>query len=439
MKLHNHQALGKRSPLRLFLILTLALALISGCSSSGDDHTEASEAPNPGDEPNGENLIVGTPDGPQSLAFVSTRASDFSSGQLIRLSLTEGNIQTGEYTGTGSDIDVDNDSSGVYQVGRFGIDSITRFDPLDTSLAYYQLSVNGEDTQTANPQDLAFVDDSKGYLTRRNSDKLWIIDPQPDAMPATTDDFKLGEIDLGAYDNDLPNMTDAIIVDNKLFVLLERLNELPNGFQVPDKPGYVAVFDTLTDQEIPTGQSGNDLNGIRLQVNNPTALQYNESTGQIYVVGRGNFTQNDEITTDYYSGGVQVIDPTTYQSSLLLDDGNADQNNGYFLDGIVVSSTLAYIVTGVPEDSEQLLSPLDTQLRTFNPDTGALSDPISDPLIAGKQISVLAIGPDNHLWVGIDGQTPGFARIDLQNNTVDPNPVVLSLIPSGIAFLSVGP
>jgi DNA-binding beta-propeller fold protein YncE len=384
--------------------------------------------------PDNQNPIGNPADPRQSLAFVTTRAPDFSSGQLIRLSLSENNVVTGQYMATGSDIDVDTDGSHVYQIGRFSIDSITRYDPLDTSLFDYQLSVNDEDTLSANPQDMAFVDESKGYLTRRGSEKLWIIDPSPENSPVTVEDFRIGELDLGAYDIDLPNMTDAIIVDDKLFVLLELLNELPDGNQIPDKPGFIAVFDTRTDQEINTGQSGNNLDGIRLLTANPTALQYNESTGQIYVIGRGNFFENETITDDFYSGGVEVIDPTTYQHSLLVDDGTAEENNGYFLDGVVVNDSLGYLITA--DYDPEIFSVVNTQLRTFNPQTGDVSEPIADLITASENLTLLAIGPDEHLWIGIDSSTPGFARINLQTGELDSNRVATSLIPSGISFLS---
>lgn len=413
--------------------MALTLSLAAGCSSNDDDDL----GNNPGETPTDGGPAIGAPEAEQSLAFASTRARNFTSGQLIRISLSEGNVVTGSYPATGSDIDVDTDGTNIYEIGRFNIDSVTRYDPLDTSVVDYQLSVNGGDTNLANPQDLVFVDETKGYLTRRGSDKLWIIDPEPDNTPATVEDFLIGELDLGAYDTDLPNMTDALIVDDKLFVLMERLNELPTGSQVADKQAFIAVFDTRTDTEITTGQSGNDLDGIQLLTRNPTHLQYNESTGQIYVIGRGNFFENTELPIDFYTGGVEVIDPTTYEHSLLLDDGTAEDNNGYFIDGVIVNETLGYLITG--EYNPAIFSIDNTQLRTFNPSTGELSEPVANLIeSATENLSMLAIGTDNHLWVGIDSATPGFERIDLQTGEIASERVATMLIPSGVSFLTVG-
>ncbi|MBX2879094.1 MAG: hypothetical protein KTR32_04130 [Granulosicoccus sp.] len=450
---------NSNKPRPFFWAIVLAMFVVAGCSSSDDDTqptdtlgdgTESpSETDNGGmngagsedmDDPGAsedtdDDPALGSSDAEQSLAFVSTRAIDFTSGQLVRISLTEGNIVTGEYPGTGSDIDVDTDGENVYQIGRFNIDSVTRFDPIDTSLVDYQISVNGDDTNLANPQDLAFIDQTKGYLTRRGSSNLWIIDPEPDNTPATTEDFRIGEIDLSAYDIDLPNMTDALIVDDKLFVLLERLSELPDGNQIADKPGYVAVFDTRTDTEIDTGQGSDALMGIQLLVNNPTDLQYNEATGQIYVIGRGNYFENPTVPGDYYSGGVETIDPQTYQHSLLLDDGSADDNDGYFLNGLIINLSLGYLITA--DYNAETFSFENMQLRAFDPSTGSMLDAVANLANSSESLTLLAAGPDNHLWIGIAGDNPGFERINLDTGNIADERVATSLVPSGISFVTL--
>lgn len=354
-----------------------------------------------------------------SFAFAATRSSDFGSGRIDRISLTDGNTVDGSYPATLSDIVVTTDDTNVYQIGRFNIDSVTRFDAVDTSITDYQYSVNDDSPSSANPYSLAFVNESKAYLSRYGSTELWIIDPRGE----TEASFKTGSIDLSAYDADVPNMSDTLIVGDKLFVLMERLT----GF-VPDKTAYIAVIDTTTDTEIQTNQGTNDLLGIALSVTNPTGLQYNDETGEIYVLGRGNFFENAVVTDDFHSGGLEVIDPDTYEHQLLIDDGTDADNQGYFFGLSVINASLGYLQTyqdfGV------------TTLRTFNPTTGLLSD----DLIEGLQdvdITVLAHGPDNHLWVGINGAVPGFHRIDLTTGIVADEIVATDLIPIGLTFINV--
>jgi len=408
----------------------ITLSVLSACSSNDN---------NPSDQPPGDGPIIGNP-AAETFAFVASRATDFSSGQIERLSLSDGNTVSGTYPATGSDIRVDAPGTGshIYQVGRFLIDTITRFSATDTSVVDYQLSVNGEDTSAANPYDLAFVNEDVAYLTRRSGTKLWMVDPTPDNTPATVEDFKILELDLGAYskgtaDNiDPPDMTDAIIVDNKLFVLMENLTQTPDGLQLPDSRAYLAVFDTLTNQEIDTNQSGNNLNGILLQTVNPTALQYNEDTGFIYVVGRGNFFESADVAGDPYTGGIEAIDPTLYLSALVLDDGTQENNRGFFTDAVILNSTLGYLAT--LEGYDEKFRSIST-LQTFNPSTGEISEPI--PELVDLDITTMQVGSDNHLWVGINTDSEaGFVRINLEDGVLAQERVSTQLVPSNIVFLT---
>ena len=403
--------------LKSVFIASLLSALVA-CSSSDDNPTAPTDPADPTDPGD----LIGNPDpGPEQLAFAFTRASNFGSGRIDRLTITDGYTVNGMYPATLSDNAIATDGNKIYQIGRFNIDSVTRFDPVDTSVVDYQISVIGDSTDSTNPQSLAFIDDSKAYLTRRNSNSILIVDPTPEIES----DFTLGEIDLSAYDTDFPNATDAIIVDDKLFVLMERLNDTTFS---NDNVGYVAVFNTITDTEIDTQQGFNGLRGIALSVTNPTALQYNEATGSIYVVGRGNYFENDAVTADFHSGGVEVINPSTYTHQLLIDDGTDESNQGYFVDAQVVSPNLGYLLTyqsfGV------------TTLRTFNPSNGELTDtPVAG--LENVDITTLALGPDNKLWVGINDATPGFMLIDTETGEVQAERVVTELIPTDVVFLTV--
>jgi len=398
----RHIATSHFTPRIKTSLLILALASLTACSSDNDD------AP-----------AQVTPDG--QYAYVATRAAAYGSGRVDRLSLAEGNTVDASYRAASSDIGIDTDGVNLYQLGRSQSDSITRYDARDTSIVDYQYSVNDESTTAANPQDLAFVDEGKAYLTRRGSDALWIINPSAESEA----EFKLGEIDLSAYNTDLPFMTDAIIVGDKLFVLLERLM---GPQQVADKAAYIAVFDTATDTEIDTGQGSNGLKGIELDVRNPTALQYNEETQQIYVVGRGNFFESTLVEGDFHTGGIVEIDPTTYEHTLLIDDGTDADNQGYFVDIRVIDANLGYLLTyesfGV------------STLRTFSPLTGTLTDAVI-PELEDVDITTLAEGPDDHLWVGINDATPGFYRIDLATGELAQDRVATKLVPMSVQFIDL--
>jgi hypothetical protein len=387
-----------------YAVALAGISTLAACSSSDSDPSDP---------------IVTT--GTYGFAVV---VGEDGAGRVDRISLSDGNTVNGSYPATGSDIRVTTDDTNLYQIGRFQIDSLTRFDAGDTSITDYQLTVNDAPdsdglTSPANPYSLAFVNESKAYLTRYGSTELWIIDPRGESETP----FKTGEIDLSAYDADVPNMSDSLIVGDKLFVLMERLTTW-----IPDKSAYVAVFDITTDLEIETNQSDSDLLGIELPVRNPTALQYNAATGEIYVVGRGNIYSNSSVTDDFHSGGIVVIDPDTYETELLVDDGTDADNQGYFADAQIISASLGYLLT---YESYQV-----TTLRAFNPITGV----VSDDVIAGLQdvdITVLAQGPDNHLWVGVNGETNGFYRIDLATGLIAEEIVATGLRPIDLTFINL--
>lgn len=412
------------------VLLAASLLALSACSSNDNDNDTEIDTTDPEDitESPTVNPPLGSPEEGQ-FAFFASRSSDFGSGRVERISLDD-NIVSGSYPATLSDITVDTDGENVYEIGRFNLDSVTRYDPVDTSIVDYQISVVEDDGLTTNPQSLVFIDETKGYLTRRSSNDLLIIDPNPE----TDADFIISEIDLGAYDTDFPDMTDMIIVDDRLFVLMENLTRLESGSQIPERRGFIAVFDTRTDIEIETNQSPGNLRGIELLVTNPTALQFNEETGEIYVVGRGNFFESPDITTDFHSGGIEVIDPTTFEHSLLLDDGTDDDNEGFFVDAVVINPNLGYLLTYAGFDLTTFQSI--TTLRTFNPTTGVLLDTLFEGL-QDVDITVLAEGPDNHLWVGINDATPGFIRIDLATGEIASERVATSLIPIELVFVTV--
>jgi hypothetical protein len=385
-------------------VAVVSLLTLAACSSS--DPVPA-ETPEPGANST-------------SYAYTASRASDYGSGRIDRISLSNGNTVDGSYPATLSDIAVTTDGTNVYQIGRFGIDSVTRFDAVDTAAADYQYSVNVDSEDgSANPYSLAFLSDTKAYLSRYGSTNLWVIDPRGD----TEESFKTSEIDLSAYDADGPNMSDVLIVGDKLFVLMERLT----GF-VPDKTAYIAVIDTVTDTEVQTNQGADGLLGIQLSVTNPTGLQYNAETGEIYVLGRGNYFENAAVTSDFHSGGVIAIDPETFEQVELIDDGTDADNQGYFYRLKVINASLGYLLTyqsfGV------------TTLRTFNPTTGLMSEDLIEGL-QGVDVTVLAHGPDNHLWVGINGPAAGFHRIDLATGVVADEIVATELIPIGLTFIDV--
>ena len=394
--------------------------LALGACSSSDDNSGISDG------------FIDENDGMTTYGYAFTRTPTFSAGEIVRISLTDGNTIDGAYEETLSDFNIATDGEALYQIGRLDIDTLTRYAAIDTSLADFDVSVLGDSMASTNPQSIAFLSEDLAYLTRRSSDSLLIIDPTPEQP--TEESVISGEISLAAYNRvidgvtDFPDMTDALVVDNKLFVLLEN----QDGF-APINQGYIAVIDTVLNEEIDTERGVFPLRGIELNTVNPTSMHFNEDTGLIYVTGRGNSFGNPDVPGDPYTGGIESIDPVTFQPSLLVDDGTAEDNQGFFTDAVVVDETLGYVVTldGFNADFSAINS-----LRTFNPMTGEVSDPVAGT--EGLSLTNITLAPDDHLWVGIQTDTPGFLRIDIATGIVAEQQVFTDLIPhNNFVFIDV--
>ena len=362
--------------------------------------------------------IVITNDVTGSNVAIATRAADYTSGRMDLHDVATGNLSL-SYPATGSDIRAASDGSNIYQIARFQMDNITKFETGSATVAY-QYSVNGTDA-AANPYQLIFASENKAYLLRYGSDKIWIINPNADSEAG----FKLGELDISAYDTDAPNANSAVIIGSKLFVLMERLE----GFNVT-KQGYVAVFDTTTETEIDTGQGTADgLMGIALGVQNPESLQYNRSNGLLYLTGRGNIFKADATAAggDRFTGGLVTIDPTSYVPTLLLDDGTEDNNQGFFKSAIAFNADTGYVLSYTGGFSGT------NTLRRFNATTGTLADGAIAGLEAAD-ITVIAEAPGNQLWVAVNAATPVVNRIDISTD-MSVGTFNTELVPLNFAFV----
>lgn len=375
-----------------FALVGFSALALAACDSSSND-----SAVQPSANPNACAAGVTSP-------MVAMAAKIEQTGVIQVRSQSDGTLHC-SLPATTTDTRVTTNGSDIYQIGRYQQDFLAKFSLDDVQTAAYQYSVNGTDT-AANPYQVVFVSDNKAYVVRRGGTEVWIIDPA-----ATSEaNFKIGKLDLSAYgDAYPPHATAAELVDGKLFVMMERLSG-PSGYS-PIESGYVAVFDTSTDTEIDTGMGTADgLLGIKLNVTNPTAFQYEEENGLLYLVGRGNIYNNSDVSGDPYQGGVVTIDPENYTASMLLDDGTETENRDFFTGLQVVSASKAYLQTYAGWQ--------DTTLYTFNATTGVVdADPVAN--MSNVDITTMAEGPEGGLWLGINHATeePKVEILDTANDT----------------------
>ena len=182
----------------------------------------------------------------------------------------------------------------LYVVNRFGGDNVQVIHPV-TYATLRQFSVgNG-----SNPHDIAFASATKAYVTRYETNDLWVVNPATGAHTGT--------ISLAAFrDADgFCEMDRLHVVGPLLFVSLERIDR-DNGY-VPDDSALVAVIDTRTDALVDCDPVAPGTQAIRLQLTNPfTTFQFDPLTSRLMIGCAGAFGALD--------GGIEWIDPVLLAS-----------------------------------------------------------------------------------------------------------------------------
>ncbi len=323
-----------------------------------------------------------------------------------------------------SDISVVSEGEHFYRLARFGADSVTKFHVDSPSSPLWQFSVRGDET-SANPHDLVFLSDQKAYLLRYGSTRAWIVNPSA----ASEAGFKIGELDLSLYaDSDgLPEMEGGVIVNDKLFIIMQRFDRDNNW--VPSNTAYAAVFDTTTDAEIDTGQGSADgLKGIPLPIKNPVSIQHLSLNNLIYIAGPGQYPSTWSDPTGYeYTGGILSLDPETYQTTFILDDGDAnDHPYGAFAGLAVASPTKGYFVGYAGWG--------DNTLYTFDPGRGVVTGAVAG--LENKNITGMESGiyfdRNGMLWV-CDQTEAQVVIVKTADDTVDET-VGTDLNPAKVVF-----
>lgn len=343
---------------------------------------------------------------------INTVAADFSGSDVQLLSLDEDyTLSAGLVPSDQSDIGTARYNGSFYQVGRFNIDTVAKYNFAAPSTTVYEYStLNSPEDPTGNPASMVFVSESKAYLTLKKSGKVLIVNPSAQ----TEAGFIIGELGLSAYAdadaNGSPEPSAAAIVDGKLFVVMQRLVSFS-----PAEEGvnaYIAVFDTNNDTEIDTNPNDDaaNLKGIELSTRNPGKLDYRAGVG-LFLQANGDsfwsFRGRDESLS--YTGGITKINTDDYSIDLILDDGDGDNHPyGYIFNITVIDASNVYFVG--------YQSYQNYNLYHFNPASGQVR---AIDAYTGLDISVLGTGPLGNLWMGIsDSAQPRIEILDSDENVV---------------------
>jgi hypothetical protein len=289
----------------------------------------------------------------------------------------------------------------VYVVNRFFGDNIQIIDPAQDFATTRQCLTGAG----SNPQDIAFVDAEKGYVSLGGGTEVLVVDPSPSS---DCSDFIRDRIDLAelADDDGKPELYLMAIVGDRLYVELQKLDQ--NNFFVPAENGSLAVIDTTTDafveEIVLTGQNPfGQTKGI------PTR------NGALLVNQIGLFGVTD--------GGIERVDPVSGQPQgyiIAESDLGAD-----IVDFVMLSDTVGYAVLSLPDFTNSVVL-FDVDLREA-----------TATLISGESISDIELNDRARLFVAQRTlQNPGVRIFDTADNSeVTGAPLNLELPPFDIVFV----
>ena len=313
-----------------------------------------------------------------------------------------------------------------YQLGKFNIDTIQKYHIDNPELGYYPN--NGfslrdtNDSVSANPHELIFIDESTGVITRYGKNEAWVVNL--DAQDA--DDFVIEKLDLSHHvasttDSDTdPEMSMAFIANNKLFITLQNLE----GW-TPTDNAKVVVFNTQSWEEIDTDPITDGTQAINLTLKN-------HSSGALYgnklYLGSLVYGSSSSIPATPNTGGIEVINIDDYSISVATNDKAVNH---------VVASSNGEIFFSDYSGWEN------NSLYKLNSDNSY--DLVSSDL-EGINISTLA-SASNSIWLGTNSFDNENKIIRLDSSLEFNSPMVLKDItlsevtlafkPIGIAFIDL--
>ncbi|MFT5757486.1 MAG: hypothetical protein ACI9LM_002220 [Alteromonadaceae bacterium] len=368
-------------------------------------------------------VSVGDEKDTPSFALVQTVAPDYSSSEVVTLDPKTQQVTSGYYIKDASGYTLSSYKSDIYHIGQYKIDTIAKYNADDLESEIWNFSTqDNQDSITRNPYALISVDESKAYLLRYGSSKVWIVNPQA----TQPENFRIGELDLSAYvatnnSKETPHPAAAVVVDGKLYIAMQRLADSWAG-----NTAYVAVFDVTTDQEIETNaNTDDDVMGIPLKGINPRSII---STNDHVYVTTSNTTKHPDLTLSR----IEKIDVSNFMLTTVISADQIEGNvSALISSSVIVSAEKGYLVASDLSPAWQN----ESTLYEFNPSTGTI---INKNVLYSEivNISSLALDEANFLWIGI--RDPAESGVDVMNtttNTFETPRLVTEFNPGKIIFI----
>lgn len=380
------------------------------------------------------NLIISC----MSLSFLSACDDSSSSNQLApfdgiaavqtkgegesQVEFTDGKtkIQSGYLAKLDTDYAVFSNGEYLYQLGKGTNDSIQKYHVDNPELGYYPNDgyILREADQSANPHEIAFLNDSTAIITRYGQTESWVVNVNAQSF----DEFVIETLDL-SHHADNTNTLDAdpeadmvFISGDKAFISMQNLS----GWTA-DNTAKVAVFDTTTWQEIDTDPSTDGVQALSLSLKNHQSGAIHNN--KIYL---GSLVYGAWGTDEPNTGGIEVINTDTLETSVLTDEKAIwkiavdDQGKVFFADYDGWQSNSLFVVNS------------DNSI-------GLVSEELS-----GLFITTLA-SPGDSIWLATSSSDPEvidnqIRRIDSSLDFSEPKPlseVVLSTVETALQTINI--
>ncbi|WP_028293444.1 hypothetical protein [Oceanobacter kriegii] len=375
-----------------------------------------------------------------------TTASDYSGSELVYGNVTDLRTSTNTVlstTETNFGIAGEGNRSSLYYLDRTN-GLVSNFDISSTpggSDYDWQYSVNEtESDSTSNPYTVVHESDDAAWVVRYGSSSVLKINPNA----TTAEEFQLAEVDLSAYTVEgatYPRMSDAVIYNNTLFVVMQRLD----AYWAP-MTAYIAAIDLTSMEEIDTDTSTDGLNGIELNITNPMTLEI--ENGILFVSGHGPYGSNT-------GTGVDMVDATTYAVTNLISDtdSNLSEYNAESEAGVIqyhigdvepVNDNLVYFTVALEQGYGTTLNNYLYQIDPTSDDAATLVDITaglnSDTTLGSNDeltLTDLESDSEDRLWVGVaNSDNPGLLVLDTDTNSQNNEYVELNLLPRKVVILN---
>ena len=281
----------------------------------------------------------------ESIVAVSI-ALDYSEGNMGSYSITDSTVYK-NLLPIYSDNDIRTYKGSIYAIERNGKDNVIKISGpiIADSTVVYQKNIG----TSINIQDIAFISDTKAYITQYADSKVVIFNPAIGIKATKTIDISLFDTYAGTDSAEsVPYMSKEAYYQGKVYIACQRLKTLSNGYMTPADTSLIVVINAVSDSVE---------KAIKLLYKNPQELSL--CNGKLYVASVGAFGSND--------GGIERIDLSTGVNEGIVVNETALHGDVESI--IVMSDTKGYAVISTQSYA--------TELYPFNPSAKTVGAKIS--------------------------------------------------------------